>query len=448
MSESPVNAERNSQPLRWFQYRLWSLLLFMCLFSCACAVYFRWAAWEVVKVIKPEGDGSVLSATFSSDGSKLLVYAGGTQDPKIILSDYTAVVYDRKSRQPVQKFQSKSPYAVFPRISPDGKRLILYNHDSSPTTSTFSLWDVANGEQLVAFGKKEQGLAFSPDSRLIASGAWDPSQLRYRKVFIRNAATGALIKTFETLDPRHFIFSPDSRSLIVYMRPKRLLDIETGETRPLIKGYDALVRGLAFSPRGERLLTIGDDGTLRVWETASGKQLLKIADFQASFSASFSPDGRRLLTVETAPSGLPASTSVSPLLPFSRVRVWDAENGKEIGLYGATHQPILYASFSPNGRRVLTRFSQKSHLYDLASGDLLFVFPRNAAFAPDEELVLTHSPEDVRLWRRRRPEWWWGHFYRAEVWATLLFGVLWLRQVYRRVRPATLRARPKTPPTP
>ena len=60
-----------------------------------------------------------------------------------------------------------------------------------------------------------------------------------------------------------------------------------------------------------------------------------------------------------------------------------AANGKEIGTYGETTENYIRARFSPNGRYVLTKFSQKSYLYDLASGDLIFVFSLSASFSPD-----------------------------------------------------------------
>lgn len=394
MSESPVNAESNPQPLRWLQYRLWSLLFFMCFFSCACVVNVRGEAWEVVKVIKPEVDGSVSSAGFLPDGSRLLIHVVGPRDPSTALVSNTSIFYDRKSWQPVQKFHGKSICGVALKTSPDGKRIILNYSVPSRTTLPYALWDVSNGELLATF-EQENVHAFSPDGRLIVSTSTQSQQL-----LIRDAATGSLIRTAKLMDSKYpYIFSPDSRFLMVNTKPARLMDIETGQTRSLIKGHDIDVWSAAFSPRGEKILTVSHNRTLRVWETASGKQLFKIVDFPYSPSASFSPDGSMILTVEPMPnrSDLPPAPDRSP----SRVRVWDAANGKEIGTYGETTEKYIRARFSPNGRYVLTKFSQKSHLYDLASGDLIFVFSLSASFSPDGKNVLTYSSEEVRIWRRR-----------------------------------------------
>ena len=42
--------------------------------------------------------------------------------------------------------------------------------------------------------------------------------------------------------------------------------------------------------------------------------------------------------------------------------------------------------------------------------------------------------EWVLVFRRRHPEWWWGHFYRPEVWLCIVLGTLWLWRVARWLR--------------
>ena len=59
---------------------------------------------------------------------------------------------------------------------------------------------------------------------------------------------------------------------------------------------------------------------------------------RAVYAASFSPDGRRIVTAsddETA-------------------RVWDAESGKPVGEPMRHEDGVIAASFSPDGRRIVT----------------------------------------------------------------------------------------------
>lgn len=43
------------------------------------------------------------------------------------------------------------------------------------------------------------------------------------------------------------------------------------------------------------------------------------------------------------------------------------------------------------------------------------------AFLSDDVLVCSDpfNVDNNRLFHRRHPEWWWGHFYRPEVWASI-----------------------------
>src|SRR5262249_49116644 len=83
-----------------------------------------------------------------------------------------------------------------------------------------------------------------------------------------------------------------------------------------------------------------------------------------------SPDGRRLLTVSSdqhvlivkpdKPAEEQFSTPVeewpiSERLPFTPVRVWDVATGRELFHAVGLTRAVDWASFSPDGRRILTR---------------------------------------------------------------------------------------------
>jgi hypothetical protein len=75
------------------------------------------------------------------------------------------------------------------------------------------------------------------------------------------------------------------------------------------------VRSVAFAPDGRRLLSGGDDATLRVWDAESGQEIRAFAGHHGwVWSVAFAPDGRRLL------SGSNDGT----------LRLWDAETGQQL----------------------------------------------------------------------------------------------------------------------
>ena len=56
--------------------------------------------------------------------------------------------------------------------------------------------------------------------------------------------------------------------------------------------HDSDVYPAAFSPDGEYVLSASWDGTLRIWETRTGKEVARMNHGSEVYSAAFSPDGR------------------------------------------------------------------------------------------------------------------------------------------------------------
>ena len=72
---------------------------------------------------------------------------------------------------------------------------------------------------------------------------------------------------------------------------------------------------MAFSSDGQRIVTGSVDQTAKVWEAASGKELLTLKGHSGSIrSVAFSPDGQRIVT------GSDDKTA----------KVWEAASGREL----------------------------------------------------------------------------------------------------------------------
>jgi tetratricopeptide (TPR) repeat protein len=92
-------------------------------------------------------------------------------------------------------------------------------------------------------------------------------------------------------------FSPDGRRLASasYDQTVRVWDAASGQELLALKGHTDQVYGVSFSPDGRRLASASYDQTVRVWDAASGQELLALKGHTRPFSGvSFSPDGRRL----------------------------------------------------------------------------------------------------------------------------------------------------------
>ena len=70
----------------------------------------------------------------------------------------------------------------------------------------------------------------------------------------------------------------------------------------MLKGHRDLVSAVRFSPDGRYVVTASHDGTARIWDAATGEQLLELlAGGDSLTDVDFDPAGRRIATAGLAP---------------------------------------------------------------------------------------------------------------------------------------------------
>jgi hypothetical protein len=104
-------------------------------------------------------------------------------------------------------------------------------------------------------------------------------------------------------------------------------------------GHESTVASAIFSPDGSRIVTASFDGTARIWDAATAKQVAVLRGHDSDVrSAAFSSDGSRIVTASADKTA----------------RIWDLASAKEIVVLRGHDRDVRSAAFSPDGSRIVT----------------------------------------------------------------------------------------------
>src|SRR5262249_3338217 len=108
----------------------------------------------------------------------------------------------------------------------------------------------------------------------------------------------------------------------------------------LLQGHRWAVRTVAYPPGDPAtLVSAGDDGLIRLWNTASGEQWGALPGHRSgTLALAFSPSGAR-----------PAGAGRDGFL-----RLWDVASQRQAEALGLRYGPLGTVAFAPDGRVVLT----------------------------------------------------------------------------------------------
>jgi RNA polymerase sigma factor (sigma-70 family) len=268
------------------------------------------------------GNAPVRSIAFAPDGRVLAVNEErkGTR-----LWDLAA------SRETVLSSAGCGPTA--PVFSPDSRLLAINLLDGEA-----ELWDRASGQKHLAV--QGQAVVFAPDSRSLAMMGTDGGTFA-----VIDVETGS--ERWHTRlgwgAGNKFAYSADGKTIVTAQGGVlRFFDAATGRERlgdP--EAHESGVSFVRYVKDGHTLQSAGDDGTIRLWDVASGRQTQVLREAGPVHGVAISPDGTTLATaVQT---------------PVEGVSLWDLATGGKRPDW-PEHGAIIGAealAFSPDGGSLL-----------------------------------------------------------------------------------------------
>jgi WD40 repeat protein len=302
------------------------------------------------------------------------------------------------------------------QFSPDGRRLVLAAWGDE---STIRVWDTAT-EQLVGqrTGSQFDGFkaAVCPDAQTVAVGIywdvhgpsrtalvrlWDVSSGRERTVWQQRRGDLGIMA---------LCFAPGGRALAVGYHGHSntgkglafatdLLDLPSGKVRATLDGHSGGIGTVAFAADGSYLASGSSDGTVKLWDVATGRQKKTLNLGQSVSALTFSPDGRTLAVGTWGHDG--------PQNPPWSASLWDVASGTRLGPELRVRDSVHALAYAPDGRTLAVAGQDRVlRLWQPALSGGFASLPGHqpaeawaVAFAPDgQTLVSAGDDHAVRLW--------------------------------------------------
>ena len=330
---------------------------------------------------------SSLSPVFAfSPDSRLLAAAGATA----VKIWEVGTGREVQTLSPAQTSFSAAFGASYLAFSSDGRKLVAIS-------DAIRVWDTSSWQEVVTLQGAELNAAGFSGGGAATALSLDGSQLAHVKeneIKFLDLTAGRETRSIDlpdrNLENVELIFMPDGRLLVAGIAEKKLRvwDLSSKAKRletPTLKDFEAI----KFSNDG-RLITLCENYTVKIWETATGKELttINVPNTGVYFEtggvfAAFSTDGKKIAT-----GGFGTQTFV-----------WETETGKQVQQMKGRANMAYAVSFSSDGSQLTSGGRTR---WDLRTGqgrrlisqptDKLFGMP-----SPDGKLIAMFAPNSPTI---------------------------------------------------
>lgn len=288
-----------------------------------------------------------VSSTWETDGYVL-------PNAETALSDAIAAAPPWRMNLPSRRHSNSVNSVAF---SPDGQHILTASFDG-----TARIWDAATGEEFHRFSDAQAPISFaiySPDGKQVATTGY------------------GICRIWDTTTGREL---------------RRLSNEDCGGDRS--KGVF-----LAYSPDGKQIAAAGDQGTVLIWNAATGEEMRQLrGDIGWVWSVAYSPDSKAIVTVGDSDRA---------------AHVWDVETGREVRQLHNRAGGMMLATYSRDGKTIISGSDPfddgHARIWDAAKGQevhQLIPVPTisdhvtSAFYSPDGRFIVTITEVDgtARVW--------------------------------------------------
>jgi WD40 repeat protein len=182
-----------------------------------------------------------------------------------------------------------------------------------------------------------RALAFSGDGRMLAAGAaaGKAGELTLWDVVLRKPRWAVV----QPQPVRAVAWTSDGKALLAGVGPALVrINADNGAPLATLGRHGKTITCLSLASDGRTLATGADDGCIKTWDVAAGKETRSFAAHRGTvYSVCFDPAGKRLISAGNR-----------------EARLWDAGTGKSLREWPAGYTLVASAIFTPDGKAALT----------------------------------------------------------------------------------------------